>query len=235
MRAGLLVGDRLLSRPLRRLAHQDAPGLGGRLDARGGIDEVARNHALALGAERHRCLTRQHTGPGCERRVELGNRGHEVECGPDRALGVVLSRCRRSPDRHHRVADELLDRPAVALDQRAGRLEVAREKLAHLLRVTRLGESREADQIREEHRDEAPLGGGSRARDRLGDLACGRCAAVVTKPHRWVVRRTAVGAGLAERTAAPAAEAGAGGILSAAVRAEHLVRSVLRPALSDQG
>ena len=39
---------------------------------------------------------------------------------PDRALGVVLAGDRRAPDRHHRVADELLDRPAVALDQRCG-------------------------------------------------------------------------------------------------------------------
>ena len=39
----------------------------------------------------------------------------------DGALGIVLVRDRRAEERHHRVADELLDRAAVALELRAER------------------------------------------------------------------------------------------------------------------
>ena len=38
------------------------------------------------------------------------------ERGADGPLGIVLVRDRRAEDRHHRVADELLDRAAAALD-----------------------------------------------------------------------------------------------------------------------
>ena len=40
----------------------------------------------------------------------------ELEGGADGPLGVVLARDRRAPDGHDRVADELLDGAAVALD-----------------------------------------------------------------------------------------------------------------------
>ena len=49
----------------------------------------------------------------------------EVERGADGALGIVLVRHRRAPDRHHGVADELLDHAAVALDDAPAGLEVA--------------------------------------------------------------------------------------------------------------
>ena len=42
-----LVGDRLLGRAPRRLADEHRAGLGRRLDARGGVDEIAGDHALA--------------------------------------------------------------------------------------------------------------------------------------------------------------------------------------------
>ena len=87
----------------------------------------------------------------------------------------------RSPDRHHRVADELLDRAAVERDQPAARVEVARQKLAHLLGVARLRERREADEVGEEHRDEPAL-------------------------RRQAPPARAGGCGLAERRAAFAAE-----------------------------
>ena len=57
----------------------------------------------------------------------------EVERGADGALGVVLVGDRRAPDGHHGVADELLDRAAVALDDLARQVEVARQELAHVL------------------------------------------------------------------------------------------------------
>ena len=56
VRPGVLVGDRRLGRPLRRLADEHGAGLGRRLDARGRVDEVAGDHALVRRAERDRGL-----------------------------------------------------------------------------------------------------------------------------------------------------------------------------------
>ena len=50
--------------------------------------------------------------PGAERADGVD----ELERGPDGALGIVLVCGRGAPDGHHRVADELLDRAAVAAD-----------------------------------------------------------------------------------------------------------------------
>ena len=46
------------------------------------------------------------------------------ERGTDGALGIVLVRGRRAEERHHRVADELLDGAAVALELGAHALVV---------------------------------------------------------------------------------------------------------------
>ena len=81
----------------------------------------------------------------------------EVERGADGALGVVLVRGRRAPDRHDRVADELLDRAAVAVDHLARQVEVARQGLADVLGVALLGERREADEVGEQDGDQAPF------------------------------------------------------------------------------
>ena len=144
-RARVLVDDRLLGRAPRRLADEDRARLGDRLHARGGVDEVAGDHALALGAERDGGLAGQHACAGAQLLgahllAERRDGGDEVERGANGALGVVLGRRRRAPDRHHRVADELLDRAAVELDQPPARVEVAGEELAHLLGVAGLRE-----------------------------------------------------------------------------------------------
>ena len=67
-----------------------------------------------------------------------GDGRDQIERGPDRSLGVVLVRGRRAPDGHHRVADELLHRAAVPLDEPRAGVEVARQELADLLRVAGL-------------------------------------------------------------------------------------------------
>ena len=53
--------------------------------------------------------------------VQLVDRVEDAEAGADGALGVVLVCDRRAEDRHHGVADELLDRAAEALDLPASR------------------------------------------------------------------------------------------------------------------
>ena len=132
----------------------------GRLDPRGSVDEITGHHALALGADRHGRLAGEDTGARLQCRVEPRDRLDEIESGAHRPLGVVLGGSRRAPDGHDGVADELLDRPAVAADQRARELEVAREQVTRLLRITAFGERGEPDEIGEEHRDEPSLGSG---------------------------------------------------------------------------
>jgi hypothetical protein len=66
MDAGVGVGDRGLARALGGLADQHRAGFGCGLDARGGVDEVAGDHPLALGAERNRGLAGEHPRAGTE-------------------------------------------------------------------------------------------------------------------------------------------------------------------------
>ena len=84
---------------------------------------------------------------------------------PDSPLGVVLVRHRRAEHRHHRIADELLDRAAVTLDLLAQAGVVGADPRPHVLRVGGVGRSREADEVAEQHGDDLPLlrrlGGGA--------------------------------------------------------------------------
>ena len=120
--AGALVDDRRLGGAPGRLARQHLAGLGEGLDAGGGVDDVAGHHALAVGADRDGGLAGENARTGAQVGhadlvAKRRHRGDQVERRPHRPLGVVLGRHRSAPDRHHRVADELLDRSAVELDQ----------------------------------------------------------------------------------------------------------------------
>ena len=66
-------------------------------------------------------------------------------------------------DRHHRVADELLDRSAVRLEDHASCLEGPREALADDLGVVLDPEGGRADDVSEEDGDELPLFGHARS------------------------------------------------------------------------
>jgi hypothetical protein len=63
---------------------------------------------------------------------------------------------RHAEDGHDRVADELLHRAAVALDDRLRRLEVARHHVAQALRVDALAERRRAGDVAEEDGHDLP-------------------------------------------------------------------------------
>ena len=86
------------------------PSIGCPTGARGGIDEIARHHALVLSAERHGCFAREDSRADAQVGVERWHARDQLECGPDGTLGVVLPRDRCPPDSHHGVADELLHR-----------------------------------------------------------------------------------------------------------------------------
>ena len=163
---GRLEEDGRPDGPPGGLPDEDGPGRRHRLQPGRGVDEVARHHALALGAEGDRRLAGQHAGPQLE--LESGGRIREgadgvdqLEGGPDGALGIVLVRGRRAPDGHHGVPDELLHGAAVARDDVARGVEVAAEELARRLRVAVRGERREADEVGEEDADEPALGRGA--------------------------------------------------------------------------
>ena len=59
-RARVLVDDRLLGRPPSGVADVDTAGFRDRLHPRGGVDQIAGDHPLGRGADRHRCLAGQH-------------------------------------------------------------------------------------------------------------------------------------------------------------------------------
>jgi hypothetical protein len=147
-----------------------------------------------------------------ELRRGLDELNDELEACPHRSLGIVLACRRRTPQGHDRVADELLDGAAVALDHLTRSVEVAGEKLAHLLRVAVLGKRREADQVAEEDGYQPPLRHRRRNRNRRpGGIE--RRAAVAAKTVVRLVCRAARGTAVRER--------------GTAVRAEHPPDSVL--------
>ena len=119
--AGGLVRDRADGCLLGRLADEDGARRRHRLEPRGGVHEVARDHALVLRPEGDRGLAGQHAAAGLDARAQPRHDLDQLEAGADRSLGIVLVRGRGAPHGHHRVADELLDRPAVAPDRLATR------------------------------------------------------------------------------------------------------------------
>ena len=75
-------------------------------------------------------------------------------------------RGRQSEYGHHRVADELLDRPAVGLDALAGDRVVARQDAPHLLRVELLAKRSRTRYIGEQDCDNATFFGRDSHRNR---------------------------------------------------------------------
>ena len=101
---------------------------------------------------------------------------------PNGPLGVVLLGNRGSPHGHDRIADELLDHAAVAVDQLPGDIEVAGEELANILRVTGLGDGGEPDQVGEHDRYQAAFRGGSVEGGAAGAATAGVAGAAPCRP-----------------------------------------------------
>ena len=157
-RRRLAVVDRPLGRPVGGLVDEDRVRRRRCLQARGGVDDVAGGHALAgfrPGTERDQRLS----GGDADADVQLllAERVADRQRGPHRALRVVLVRDGRTEDGHHRVADELLDRPSEPLELRSDAGVVGLEDGANVFRVELLGAGREADEVAEEARDDLPL------------------------------------------------------------------------------
>ncbi len=169
-----LVDERPLRLPERLARDRDRVHGCDSLDPRGGVHDVARDHAFALfrpRIQRHERLPRGDPDPDLEPeprvlRVQLLDRLEDAEGGPHRALGIVLVDGRRAEDRHHGVSDELLDGPAEALELLPQGCVVRPDAGPDVLGIGRLGRSRKADEVAEEHRDDLSLlarGGRGRA------------------------------------------------------------------------
>ena len=223
MLAGALVGNRRLGRALGRLADQDRAGLGDRLDPGSRVHEIAGDHSLAARSDGHRGLSRKHSGPRGQARVELGHGVDEVERRPDRPLRVVLVCDRGPPHRHHRVADELFHGSPVERDQALAGLEVAREEAARVFGVPPLGCRSEADEVGEQDRDEPPLRDGRLGRLRLPSRGS-RCGHVAELSPA-VAAETIFGRVLGAASRADSSQSGP------AITAESLAGRVFRPAV----
>ena len=173
--------DRISNHPIGRLVDEDRARAGDCLQPGRGVDDIAGDDALADGAQGDGGLTAHDARPrreagDAEIAAERGDRVDQLDGRSDRPLGVVLASHRRTPQRHHGIAHELLDRPAVAQDDLAADIEVARLEVADLLEITPLGEAGEVDEVGEQDGDLATLGdrgGRRRATVRGGSAACG--------------------------------------------------------------
>ena len=154
-----LEGDGTRSGLHRSLVDEDGAGRGRGLDAGSGVHKVARDHALPDGTERHGGVAGLHAHPGLQALVHGRDRIDELHGRPHGSLRVILMGDGRAPHGHDRVADELLDRAAVALDDLAAAVEVDTERLAYLLGIAPLGEGREANEVGEQHADQTSFGG----------------------------------------------------------------------------
>jgi len=179
-RLRLPEANHLSRRALGRLVHEQAVHGSRALQARRGIDHVPRDHALTLGRSRVEGDQRL-AGRNCDAHLQLAvlhDRVPNRQAGANRTLGVVFVRHRSSEDRHHRVADELLNRATSPLELAAQTRVVRRKGRAHVFRVELLRARSEANEVGEEHRDDLALLASLRRR-RLEPRAAGEAEARV--------------------------------------------------------
>jgi hypothetical protein len=142
-RLGGADGHGVTNEPIRLLAEEDLAGPGGLLEAGGDVDGIAGGVEVAFGwvadddfagvdagadGQRHTPLAR-------ELLVQVAETHAHVDGRPDGTEGVVFVRDRDPESGHDRIADELLNRAPVVLEDRAHLLEVAFHDAAEDFRV----------------------------------------------------------------------------------------------------
>ena len=185
--------DRVAHQPIGPLTEHDLARLRGLLQARGDVDGIAGHERLAgrrvaghhlagidarPQADAHAVIA-QHVGVDhLERLVELGRR-------PDGAQGIVFVDARHAEDRHHGVADELLDRPAMPLEDLPGGGEGAPQDAPHRLRIETLAHGRGARHVAEQDgHGLARLARGARgAHGQRASRSCRRSGSRRGSPH----------------------------------------------------
>ena len=141
--------DRVPHEPVGIRAQQHLTDPGRLLESRRDVDRVARDERVGRARDD---LASVDADPyvDLDRVAELQRRSHGTE-------RIVLVHLRHTEDRHHGVADELLDRAAVTLDRGSRRLEVPRHRGARRFRVEPLRARGRADHVAEEHGHRLPL------------------------------------------------------------------------------
>ncbi len=115
---------------------------------------MTRHHLTCVDADACAQSERRHGGP-------------HLPSSPDRPQRVVLVRDRHPEDGHHRVADELLDRAAMALEDRAHPLVVAAHRRPERLGIGDAAERGRPGQVAEDDGDDlAHLARGRLLRER---------------------------------------------------------------------
>jgi hypothetical protein len=179
VRAEIGAGEQAADQPGRVPADHDRVGRGQGLQAGGEVGRVAHRRAAALGGSGAGHVA-DHDGPGVDPdpRVQLdagaglqpAHRCHELETGPDRALGVVLVGLRKAEVGEHPVPEMLRHVPAERLDDLGAGALVGADDAEHLLPIERTGEPGRVDHVAEQDRQLAMLGAG-RAGGPLGPPA----------------------------------------------------------------
>ena len=142
-------------------ADQDLAGCRRLLQAGGDVDRIARHERLSGGGVARDDVAGVHADPRRDRHAavafELLVQGCEgvahLDRGPDRPERVVLVDGGYPEDRHHGVADVLLDGAAVALEHRPHLLEEPRHQTAERFRIELLAERRRSRDVTEQDRD----------------------------------------------------------------------------------
>jgi len=194
--------DRPPRETARLLADQDLARLRSLLEPRGNVDRISCRKPLLRAGDDLSCVD---TGANLQRDpvvafelvIERAERVAELGCGTYGTEGIVLVHRRYPEDGHDCVADELLDRFAMALEASSRRLEVARHHPAQRLGVELLAECRRAGHVREQDRHrlaDLPRGGHTKLSAAAATEACAvgvRLAAARARSHRQSVCRAA--------------------------------------------
>jgi len=135
--------------PVRLAAHQDLAGRGGLLETRRDVQRVADEQVGGLRRVDHD-LAGVDPDPGLD--ADVGERILHLERRPHRAQGIVLVHLWNPEDGHDRVADELGDGAAVALDDVLHPREVSGEEGAQRLGIGRFAKRSRAGDVAEENR-----------------------------------------------------------------------------------
>jgi hypothetical protein len=204
------------------LPDQHVAGLGRLFQPGRHVDRVAGNHPLAgprlgygqdlAGVDPDAHLQGQ-TVTICEVRVQNGQSFAHPQGRPQGPGGVILVGGRHPEHRHHRIADELLDRPLLRLDLPAHGREVGAHDLLEVLGVQVLAQRGRPGDVGEQHGHELALLGLRRRGDRL--------SACLAEPGTGGQRRAAVRAHGLKGRAARGAELRLRGVLGPARRARH--------------
>ena len=172
-RLDVLGDDRGVNEPMGRRAHQNLPNGRRLLQACRGVHRVAgRDRPTGRGgADDHlaRGDADAHVEPHTEGRFELISEPADglasLHGRADAAQGVVLVGRRHAEERHHGVADELLQMASMPFERCRHRREVPVHHTTHRLGIEPLAQLRRPGDVGEEHRHHpAPRGRGAAGR-----------------------------------------------------------------------